>query len=130
VSWVHGPWTGLRRRPEELTEALPTGATVHGSSPQPLGKHDELVGVRSWASLEVEEQRGDRATAVKVRRCWCSVSAAQAWREGKRSGERCGETRWRVLAFYRGSGMLGVEMPVGNGRGFMADVIDGRGEGC
>jgi hypothetical protein len=55
---------------------------------------------------------------------------AQAWGEGKRSGERCGETRWRVLAFYRGPGMLGVEMPVGNGRGFMADVIDARGEGC
>jgi hypothetical protein len=54
-------------------------------------------------------------------------SAAQVWREGKRSGERCGETRWGVLAFYRGTGMLGVEMPVGNGRGFMVDAIDGRG---
>jgi hypothetical protein len=53
-------------------------------------------------------------------------SAAQAWREGKRSGERSGETRWGLLAFYRGSGMLGVEMPVGNGRGFMTDAIDGR----
>jgi hypothetical protein len=53
-------------------------------------------------------------------------SAAQAWREGK-SGAMCGETRWGVLAFYRGLGMLGVEMPVGNGRGFTADAIDGRG---
>jgi hypothetical protein len=54
-------------------------------------------------------------------------STAQAWREEKRSGERCGETRWGVLAFYRGAGMLGVEMPAGNGRGFTADAIDGRG---
>jgi hypothetical protein len=53
-------------------------------------------------------------------------STAQAWREGKRSGERCSETQGGVT-FYRGPGMLGVEMPVGNGRGFTADAIDGRG---
>jgi hypothetical protein len=52
----------------------------------------------------VEEQRGGRATTV------FGESAAQAWREEKRSGERCGETRWGVLAFYRGAGMLWVEM--------------------
>jgi hypothetical protein len=34
-----------------------------------------------------------------------------------------------VFAFYRGSGLLGVEMPVSNGRRFMADAIDGRGGG-
>jgi hypothetical protein len=34
-----------------------------------------------------------------------------------------------VLAFYRGRGSAGEEMLVGNGRGFMADAIDGRG-GC
>jgi hypothetical protein len=117
------PWTGLRRRPEELTRALPTGALVHGSSPRPLGKHEELVRVRSRASPEVEEQRGGRATAV------LGESAAQSWREGKGSGERCGETRWGVLTFYRGPVMPGVEIPVGNGRGFMADAIDGRGGG-
>jgi hypothetical protein len=32
-----------------------------------------------------------------------------------------------VLAFYRGPGLLGVEMPVSNGRRFTADAIDGRG---
>jgi hypothetical protein len=84
------PWTGLRRRPEELTGALPTSAPVHESSPRPLRKNEELVRVRSRASPEVEEQRGGWATAVKI---------------------------WRVvLAFYRGAGLLGVEMPVGNGR--------------
>jgi hypothetical protein len=34
-----------------------------------------------------------------------------------------------VLAFYSGWGSVGEEMPVGNGRGFMADAIDVRG-GC
>jgi hypothetical protein len=32
-----------------------------------------------------------------------------------------------VLAFYRGAGLLRVEMPVSNGRQFTADAIDGRG---
>jgi hypothetical protein len=31
-------------------------------------------------------------------------SAAQAWREGKRSGERCGETRWGCSPFIGGQG--------------------------
>jgi hypothetical protein len=50
------PWTGLRRRPEELTGALPTGTLV--------GKNEELAGVRSRASPEVEEQRGGQVMAV------------------------------------------------------------------
>jgi hypothetical protein len=51
------------------------GALVHESSPRLLGKNEELVGVRSRASPEVEEQRGGRATTVKIRRRWCSVRA-------------------------------------------------------
>jgi hypothetical protein len=50
---------------------------------------------------------------------------AQACREGKRSGERCGATRGWCSPFIG----AGEEMPVGNGRGFTADTIDGRG-GC
>jgi hypothetical protein len=121
------PWTGLRRRLEELTRALPTGAPVHGSSPRPLGKHEELVGVRSRASPEVEEQRGGRATAVKVQ--WHRCSVRVLLRRGERGKEvgRGAVNSVGVLAFYRGPGMLGVEMPVGNDRGFTADAIDGRG---
>jgi hypothetical protein len=52
-------------------------------------------------------------------------SAAQAWREDKRSGE----TRVVVFTFYRGPRLLEVEMPVSNGRRFTADAIDGRGGG-
>jgi hypothetical protein len=33
--------------------------------------------------------------------------AAQAWREGKRSGERCGETRWGCSPFIGGRGSAG-----------------------
>jgi hypothetical protein len=55
------PWTGLRRRSEELT------------------------GVRSRASPEVEEQHGGRATAVKARRHRCSVRVLL--RRGERGKE-------------------------------------------
>jgi hypothetical protein len=79
------PWTGLRRQREELTRALPTGAPVHESSPRPLGKNEEIVGVRSRASPEVEEQRGGRATTVKVRRRRYSVRAPL--RRGERGKE-------------------------------------------
>jgi hypothetical protein len=40
------------------------GALVHESSPRLLRKNEELAGVRSRASPEVEEQRGGWATAV------------------------------------------------------------------
>jgi hypothetical protein len=33
--------------------------------------------------------------------------AAQAWREGKRSRERCGETRWGCSPFAWGRGSAG-----------------------
>jgi hypothetical protein len=55
-------------------------------------------------------------------------SAAQAWREEKRGREGVVKPRV-VLAFYRGPGLLGVEMLVSNGRRFMPDAIDVRGGG-
>jgi hypothetical protein len=36
---------------------------------------------------------------------------AHAWREGKRSGERCGETQWRCSPFIRGRGSVGEGWP-------------------
>jgi hypothetical protein len=93
------PWTGLRRRPEELTGALPTSAPVHESSPRPLGKHEELVGVRSGASPEVEDQRGGRATMVKIQRRQCSVRALLT------RGER-GKEAGRGAVKLRGGGCL------------------------
>jgi hypothetical protein len=86
------PWTGLRRRTEELTRALPTGAPVHEISPRLLGKNEELVRVRSRASPEVEEQRGGWATAVKIRWRQCSVRALLK-RGERRKGAGRGEVK-------------------------------------
>jgi hypothetical protein len=103
--WDSGPpWTGLRCRPEELSGALPTGALVPGNSSRPLGKHEELVGVRSRASPEVEEQRGGRATAVKIRRSWCSVRALL--RRGER-GKEAGRGAGRGAGEARGGNVIG-----------------------
>jgi hypothetical protein len=94
------PSTGLRRRSEELIGALPTGAPVHKSSPQPLGQNEELVGVRSRASPVVEEQRGGQATAVKIQRCRCSVRALL------RRGERGKEAERGVVKLGGGARLL------------------------
>jgi hypothetical protein len=100
--WDSGPpWTGLHRRPEELTGALSTGALVHESSPRSLGKNEELIGVRSRASPEVEEQRGGRATAVKIQQSRCSVRALLM------RGERGKEAGRGVVPFIRGRAARG-----------------------
>jgi hypothetical protein len=53
----------------------------------------------------------------------------RALREENESGERCGKAQRGCSPFIGGRGGAGEEMPMGNGRGFMADAIDGRG-GC
>jgi hypothetical protein len=53
----------------------------------------------------------------------------QACREGKKKRGKVWCYSGVVLTFYRGRGSAGEEMPVGNGRGFTTDTIDGRG-GC
>jgi hypothetical protein len=94
------PWTGVRCRPEELTGALPRGALVHESSPRPLGKDEELIGVRSRASPEVEEQRGGWAMAVMIRRRRCLVRALL------RRGERGKEARRGAVKLRGGARLL------------------------
>jgi hypothetical protein len=63
---------------------------------------------------------------------------AQAWREGKRSGERCGETRWRCSPFIGGRGSAGEAwsgsltpallalMPLKTGEGLRGDLREGK----
>jgi hypothetical protein len=62
---------------------------------------------------------------------------AQVWREGKRSGERCGETRWRCSPFIGGQGSVGefnagvdgfnaIEDRGGFKRGFMEGKMKAR----
>jgi hypothetical protein len=46
---------------------------------------------------------------------------AQAWREGKRRGERCGETRWRCSHFIGGRGSTGEFNAGINGFNAIAD---------
>jgi hypothetical protein len=76
------------------------GAPVHESSSRPLGKHEELVRVRSRASPEMEEQRGGRATAVKIRRYRCSARALL------RHGERGKEARRGAVKLGGGARLL------------------------
>jgi hypothetical protein len=65
---------------------------------------------------------------VEAGRRWCSVRALlKRGERRKEAGRGAVKLGGGVLAFYRGARMLWVEMPVGNGRGFTADVIDGRG---
>jgi hypothetical protein len=75
-------------------------------------------------------------TAAEAGRWWCRTGRR---RRSVRTLLRRGETEkeagkvWChsgvVLAFYRGRGSTGVEMPVGNGQKFTTNAIEGRG-GC
>jgi hypothetical protein len=56
-------------------------------------------------------------------------SAAQAWREGKRSEERCGETRWGCSPFIGGRGSVGEGWPGSLTLALMALIPLKMGEG-
>jgi hypothetical protein len=73
------------------------GATERGA----LGELGEgLTGARVASRRTSDSGEGSAASVL-------SESAAQAWREGKRSGERCGETRWGCSPFIGGRGSTG-----------------------
>jgi hypothetical protein len=67
-----------------------------------------------------------------------SERVAQAWREGKRGGERCGETRCRCPPFIRSRGSAGegwpgslmpvlmALMPLKTGDGLRGDLGEGK----
>jgi hypothetical protein len=64
--------------------------------------------------------------------------AAQTWREGKRSREWCGETRWWCSPFIAGQGSAGegwpgsltpvlkALMPLKTGEGLRGDLREGK----
>jgi hypothetical protein len=79
------PWTSLHRQPEELIGARPTGAPVHRGLHR---KDEELARVWYRASLEVEERRGGRVTAVPNRRRRRSVRAMLKRGEKRREAGR------------------------------------------
>jgi hypothetical protein len=90
--WTHGGADGGHGG--ALTGAWPPAAPVRESSPAGAQKGERSTGSSARASLELGRRCSDRAMAVQNREAAAlGERAAQAWREGKRSGERCGETR-------------------------------------
>jgi hypothetical protein len=91
-----------------LTGARPPAALVHQSSPAGAQKGERSTGSSTWASPELERRCGGRATAVQNREVAAlGEDTAQAWRERKRSGGRCGATRGWCSPFIRAGGAPG-----------------------
>jgi hypothetical protein len=126
------PWTNTgadRGHGGVLTGAWPPAAPVRLSSP--AGRKTER-GARG-ARLRPHRSSGGAVEAGR----WCCRTGR--WLRSVRTllrrverGKEAGKV-WCysgvVLTFYRGRRSVGEEMPVGNGRGFTAEAIDGWG-GC
>jgi hypothetical protein len=90
--WTHGG--ANRGHGGALTEAWPPAAPVRQSSPAGAQKGKRSTGSSARASPELGRRCSDWATVVQNREAAAlGERAAQAWREGKRSGERCCETQ-------------------------------------
>jgi hypothetical protein len=120
VDWVHvsvdrpgvlgPPWTDTsadRGHGGTLTEAWPPAAPVRLSSPAGAQNGE---GARE-SRLRPHQSSGD---TVEAGRWWCrtgrrrrSVDTAQACREGKEAGERCGATRGWCSPFIGAGGVPG-----------------------
>jgi hypothetical protein len=91
------PWTDTgvdRGHGGALTEAWSPAAPVCLSSPAGAQNREGSMGSSARASPEVGRRCGSRATVVQNREAAAlGEDTAQACREGKRSGERCGATR-------------------------------------
>jgi hypothetical protein len=93
-----------------LTGARPPAAPVRQSSPAGAQQREERTGSLARASSGVERCQGGLATEVKNREAVAlGEGATQAWREGKGSGGRCGDTRgWCSPFIGAGGGRRGV----------------------
>jgi hypothetical protein len=90
--WTHGG--ADRGHGGTLTGACPPVAPVRQSLPVGAQKGERSTGSSAQASPELGRCCSDRVTAVQNREAAAlGERVAQAWREGKGSGERCGETR-------------------------------------
>jgi hypothetical protein len=90
--WTHGGTD--RGHGGTLIGASPPAAPVCQSSPAGAQKGERSTGSLARASPELGRRCSDRAMAVQIQEAAAlGERAAQAWREGKRSGERCGETQ-------------------------------------
>jgi hypothetical protein len=99
---------------------------------------ESRTGSLARASPGLKRRQGGRATAVKARWRRCSVRGLLRRGEGKRIGERCGETRWECSPFIgrRGSAEEGwpgsltpalmALTPLKTGEGLRGDLREGK----
>jgi hypothetical protein len=102
------PWTDAgadRGHGGTLTGAWPPAAPVRQSSPAGAQNGEGSTMSSARASRELGRRCGGRATVVQNREAAVlGEDTAQAWREGKRSGERCGVTRGWCSPFVGAGG--------------------------
>jgi hypothetical protein len=105
------PWadTGADRGHDgALTRAWPLATPVRLSSPAGAQNGGGSMGSLARASLELGRRCGSRVTVVQNREAAAlGEDTAQACREGKRSGERCGATRGWCSPFIGAGGAPG-----------------------
>jgi hypothetical protein len=112
------PWTnsgadkggaGARRRAHRSSTSGRSGAPkLTGGGATERGAYGELgKGLTGDRAASRRMGDGGEGSAASV----LSERAAQAWREGKRSGEICGETRWGWSPFIGGRGSAGEGWP-------------------
>jgi hypothetical protein len=109
---VLGPlWTNTdadRGHDSVLTGARPPAAPVRLSSPAGAQNGEGGTGSSARASPELGWHCGSRATVVQNREAAAlDEDTAQACREGKEAGERCGATRGWCSPFIGAGGALG-----------------------
>jgi hypothetical protein len=91
-----------------LTRARHLAAPVRQSSSAGVQKGERSMWSSTRASSELGRRCGGRATVVQNREAAAlGEDTAQAWRAGKRSGERCGATRGWYSPFIGAGGALG-----------------------
>jgi hypothetical protein len=105
------PWTDTgvdRGHDGALTGAWPPAAPVHLSSPAGAQNGEGGMGSSTWTSPELGRRYGSRATVVQNREAVAlGEDTAQACREGKEAGERCGATRGWCSPFIGAGGAPG-----------------------
>jgi hypothetical protein len=91
-----------------LTGAQPPAAPVRQSLPAGAQKGERSTGSSARASPELRRRCGSRATVVQNREAAAlGEDTAQACREGKEAGERCGAIRGWCSPFIGAGGASG-----------------------
>jgi hypothetical protein len=105
------PWTDAgadRGHGSTLTGAWPPVALVRQSSPAVAQNGEGSEGNLARVSPELRRHCGGRATTVpNGEAAALGERKARAWKEGNRSGERCGEARGGCSPFIGAGGAPG-----------------------